>query len=315
MPHMDSASVCSWLKLRHLVLIETLARTQNMRMAAEEMNLTQPALSKMLRDIEAFMGMVLFDREPRRMVPTDLGRHVADYASATLNDTEKFVARLNALRTGGHGYLKVGAIFAATFSVLPRALQQVKSLRPLLSIEIVEQTSDKLLGMLERKEIDLVIGRFNDSHHAHIFDFFPLARETFVLVSHVRHPLAEATTLTVDALRNSPWVLYPTGTPIRDRIDRAFAAAGARAPQNTIETTSMPTFLQLLDSQQPIAALPLSMVARQLRKGRFKALQSDLKIEPLTYGVITRKGETLNATARLFADTLREQNPPDLQTS
>jgi DNA-binding transcriptional LysR family regulator len=303
-------SLCGWLKLRHLVLIDTLVRTQNMRIAAREMNLTQPALSKMLRDLETLLGFSLFERKPRSMIPTDLGTAVASYARAMLNDTEKFVMQINSLHQGGHGHLQIGAIFAATFSLLPQAIRQIKTRRPLLSIEVIEQTSDKLLGMLERKEIDLVIGRLQETRHQPLFDFVELAVESFVLVGHSTHPLAQKQKISADELRQWPWILYPTGTPIRDRIDRAFAEASLLPPEDRVETTSMPTFLRLLQNGQTIAVLPESMIQSPVNEGHLKKLTSDLSVEPLAYGLIYRKGESLPPTARLFADTLIEQNLP-----
>ncbi|MFC4273612.1 LysR family transcriptional regulator [Achromobacter aloeverae] len=302
--------LCGWLKARHLVLIDTLARTQNMHAAAQQMNLTQPALSKMLRDIEALLGFGLFERLPRSMPPTELGAHVAAYARMMLNDTAKFVAQINKLRRGGHGHVKIGAIFAATFNVLPEAIARVKEQRPLLSVEILEQTSDKLLDMLERKEIDIVIGRFREDRHRQLFDFTALGAEPFALVGNARHPLARKrkNPTPVAALRDWPWVLYPAGTPIRERIDEAFHGAGVEPPGNTVETISMPTFLQLLHSGTTIALLPVPMIQEQLDQGRLRILDSRLKVQPLEYGVIRRKDEPLSATARLFTETLIAQS-------
>lgn len=300
--------LCSWLKVRHLVLIDTLARTRNMRAAAQQMNLTQPALSKTLRDIETMLGFSLFERLPRSMPPTELGEHVASYARMMLNDTDKFVARINKLRRGGHGHLKIGAIFAATFNVLPEAIARIKQQRPLLSVEILEQTSDKLLDMLERKEIDLVIGRFRENRHKQLFDFTALGPEPFALVGHAQHPLARKRSISIADLRDWPWVLYPTGTPIRERIDEAFYDAGVEPPANTVETISMPTFLQLLQSGDSIAMLPVPMIQAQLDNGSLRILKGNLKVQALEYGVIRRKDEALPATARLFVDTLIAQS-------
>ncbi|OZI31219.1 LysR family transcriptional regulator [Bordetella genomosp. 10] len=304
-----SSQLCGWLKARHLVLIDTLARTRNMRAAAQQMNLTQPALSKMLRDIETMLGFGLFERLPRSMPPTELGEHVAAYARGVLNDTDKFVAQINKLRRGGHGHLKIGAIFAATFHLLPAAIARVKDQRPLLSVEILEQTSDKLLDMLERKEIDIVIGRFREARHRQLFDFTALGPEPFALVGKARHPLARkrARPIPIAELRDWPWVLYPAGTPIRERMDEAFHDAGVEPPANTVETISMPTFLQLLQSGSSIAMLPVPMIQAHLDTGRLRILDSDLKVQPLEYGVIHRKDAPLSATARLFVDALIAQ--------
>ncbi|KGS11645.1 LysR family transcriptional regulator, partial [Pseudomonas coronafaciens] len=72
MSDLSFSSFCNWLKYRHLILIDTLGRTQNMHLAAQQMNLSQPALSKMLKEIESLLGFAIFERLPRSMVPTSL---------------------------------------------------------------------------------------------------------------------------------------------------------------------------------------------------------------------------------------------------
>ncbi|MNR12704.1 LysR substrate binding domain protein [compost metagenome] len=101
-----------------------------------------------------------------------------------------------------------------------------------------------------------------------------------------------------------PWVLYPVGTPIRDRLELAFREAGIATPADSVDTISMPMFLQLLQSGPMIAMLPRSMVAAQLSSGQFKELQTPLRLAPLEYGIITRKDQPLTGSAREFADIL-----------
>ncbi|WP_349573426.1 LysR family transcriptional regulator [Azotobacter salinestris] len=300
------SSLCNWLRLKHLVLIDTLARTRNMHAAAEQMNLSQPAVSKMLRDLEEALGFPLFERLPRSMPPTELGEYVARYARMTLNDTQKFVEQVNRLSKGGHGYLKVGAIFAATAVVLPEAIARIKAERPLLSIEVMEQTSNQLLEMLEQKKLDLIIGRFTEERYQQIFDYRGLGPEPFCLVVNGHHPLGRLEEVPLAELERWPWILYPASTPIRRRMEQAFAEFGIRTPSNTVETISMQTFLTLLQSDPMIAMLPESMVQSQLQSGQLRMLNTAFHVEPLEYGIITRKDEPLPAAAREFAEILLE---------
>lgn len=298
------SSFCNWVRFKHLVLIDTLARTRNMHATAALMNLSQPALSKMLRDLEEQFGFALFQRLPRSMPPTELGEHVVRYAQAALADSHTFVDQVNRLRKGGHGFLKVGGIFAATSVVLPQAIAAIKSRSPLLSIEVVEQSSDHLLEMLEQNKLDLMIGRFTEERYSQVFDFQPLEPEPFSLVVNSRHPLNELDSTPLESLGEWPWVLYPVGTPIRNRLEVAFRAAGIASPADSVDTTSMQMFLQLLQSGPMIAMLPRSMVAAQLGNGQLKELQSPLHLAPLEYGVITRKDEPLTGSAREFVEIL-----------
>lgn len=296
----------NWLKFKHLVLIDSLARTRNMHTTAQQMNLSQPALSKMLRDIEEQFGFALFERLPRSMPPTELGEYVVRYAQVSLNDSQRFVDQVNRLRKGGHGFLKVGGIFAATSVVLPEAIALIKARSPLLSIEVVEQSSDHLLVMLEQNKLDLIIGRFTDERFMQLFDFQPLGPEPFCLVVNHRHPLSEQGAVSLEALNDWPWILYPVGTPIRARMEAAFSAAGIATPANTVDTISMPTFLHLLQSGPMIAMLPESMVVNQVQSGLLKVLETPLQLAPLEYGILTRKHERLTGPTREFADILLE---------
>jgi DNA-binding transcriptional LysR family regulator len=251
-------------------------------------------------------GFALFERQTRNMALTELGEFVVRYARMTLDDTQSFVDQLNKLRKGGHGHLKVGAIFAATSVVLPEAITRIKLDRPMLSIEVIEQTSNQLLEMLEHKKLDLIIARFTDERYQQPFEFRALGPEPFCLVVNSRHPLAQLDEVAIEQLSDWPWVMYPFNAPIRRRMESAFTEFNMRTPTNTVETISMPTFLQLLQSGPMLALLPESMVQSQVQSGLLKVLNTPFKVEPQDYGIITRKDEPLTEAAREFADTLLE---------
>ncbi|VXC42571.1 LysR family transcriptional regulator [Pseudomonas sp. 8Z] len=299
-------SVSKWLKIKHLLLVDTLVKTRNMHITAERMNLTQPAISKMLRDLESLLGFPLFERQTRNMMPTELGEFVARYARITLDDTQSFVEQINKLRRGGHGHIKVGAIFAATSIVLPDAIAKIKLERPMLSIEVIEQTSNQLLEMLEHKKLDVIIARFTENSHSQLFEFTALGPEPFCLVANSRHPLCQLSQIDTETLTHWPWVMYPLHTPIRQRMESAFKKFNITPPSNTVETISMQTFLQLLQSGPMIAMLPESMVQSQLQSGQFKILNTPFQVAPQEYGVITRRDEKLSEPTQRFIETLLE---------
>lgn len=305
-PDITHSNFCNGIRYKHLVLIDTLARTRNMHTAAACMSLSQPALSKMLRDLEDQFGFPLFERLSRSMPPTELGDYVVRYAQRVLAESQQFVDQVNRLRKGGHGFIRVGGIFAATAWVLPQAIATIKARSPLLSIEVVEHSSDHLLTMLEQNRLDIMIGRFTEERFGQMFNYQPLEPEPFSLVVSSDHPLNQLASTPLSALGDWPWVMYPVGTPIRDRLEQAFRVAGIATPADSVETISMPMFLQLLQSAPMIAMLPRSMVATQLASGQLKALRSPLYLPALEYGVVTRKDESLSASARAFVDILLE---------
>ncbi|MFP3518361.1 LysR family transcriptional regulator [Pseudomonas sp. SIMBA_077] len=296
--------LCNWLRFRHLVLIDTLARTQNMHATAQEMNISQPAVSKMLREIEHQLGFDVFQRLPRSMSLTDLGSHVARFAQIALNDTQQFVGQINHLRQGGHGFLKVGTIYAATAIAVPTAIVEVKQQWPLLTIEVLEGTSANMLTMLEHKELDLVVARFTLDRHRELFDFRALAPEPLCLVTGSQHPLAGASEIPLNDLGSWPWVVYPTGTPMRARLERAFVEAGMQTPENTVETVSLQTTMQLLQTAPMVAMLAESMAEPEVQAGRLTRLALPFPLVLADYGIITRRNEPPSWAMQAFIDAL-----------
>ena len=304
MTDLGFSQLCNWLRFRHLVLIDTLARTQNMHAAALEMNISQPAVSKMLREVEKQLGFALFQRLPRSMSPTDLGSHVARYARIALNDSRHFVGQINHLRQGGHGLLKIGSIYAATSVALPAAIVGVKQRWPLLTLDVLEGTSADLLNMLEHKQLDLVIARFTSDRHRQLFEFQALAPEPLCLVTGSQHPLAGAAELPLAELGSWPWIVPPAGTPMRMRLERAFAEAGMQTPENTVETLSLRTILQLLQTAPMVAMLAESMVGPDVQAGRLTRLALPFPLVLADYGIITRRDESPGWSAEALIQEL-----------
>lgn len=295
----------NWLRLRHLQLLETLADTANMHATAQQMGLSQPAVSKMLREIEQLLDFPLFDRQPRELVPTELGQVVIAFARRTLNDCRHFSQELHALRQGGYGHLRIGAIFAATAQVVPATLLQLKQQRPLLTIELLEHTSDYLLQMLLHKQLDLVIGRFTEPHQQGDFVYEELASEPFLLCAAPGHPLAREAVPDPKDLEKWPWVVYPPNTPLRRMSEQAFTDAGIRFPGNRVETASVQSTLHLLHHNQALALLPESIVLQQVALGQLVLLQPPLQTPSLGYGLIRRKDEPLSPNAEQFYQALQ----------
>jgi len=210
------------------------------------------------------------------------------------------------LRQGGHGHLRIGAIFGATAQVVPNTLLLLKAQRPLLTIELFEHTSDHLLQMLLHKQLDLAIGRFTEPRQQEHFIYEEVAREPFLLCADPSHPLAHSATPTAQDLEQWPWVVYPANTPLRRLIEQAFADAGIRFPVNRVETASVQSTLHLLHHSPALALLPEAIVLQQVALGQLVLLQPPLQTPSLGYGLLQRRDEPLSANAAQFRAALQQ---------
>lgn len=299
------------LKLKHLRLIDALARSGNLHRIAGELNITQPAATKILQDAEAILAVQLFQRLPRGMTLTEIGQFVVDYARRMLRETDDFAEGLDNLKAGGFGALAIGAIMATTPGLLPRAIAELKRRRPLMTIRLLAATSDILLDSLERNEVSVVLGRFTHPNNALSFNIEPLAKEELWVFAAKDHPLATRDEIDLAETAHLPWVLQPRTSPMRQLIDATFAERGIAALNNCVETTSIFATLHLVREAGMVACLPKSILVEGVASGTFRRLPVALANQLGALGIITRRGEPLSANVSDFIDVLRSLNSQD----
>ncbi len=303
-------SLVNRLKFKHLALLVALDDARNVHQAADAINVAQPSASRMLSDIEEAFGFRLFERNARGMQPTALGVVTLAYARRALSDLTRFAEDLDVKRRGGHGQLTVGAIMGAAPDLLAQAVATLKTERPLLHVRILGETSDQVVQLLHRRDVDLALGRLTTPLQHNDFSFEPLARETLVLVVRARHPLARREQVTLAELMDWPWVAQPITSPARELFEGELARAGLATPMNLTESASIFATLQLLESFDAVAMLPESVVRDHVRGKLLTVLPLEIGKSLPGYGVLTRKGEALAEPAEHFVGLLRRFSQP-----
>lgn len=294
------------LRARHLKMLEVLSRSGTMRDAAGEMAVTQPAITKMLQDLEDILEVKLFDRRSTGLTPTPVGLAVIEFSRKTVSDLERFAGLVTNLKLGGYGSLKIGAIMASMQTFVPRALQLLKAKRPLMTINLLHATSDRLLEELANHTIDLAVARLTDSRPNAIFDFEPLLEEEIWIFGRSDHLFRDREHIALSELFDQPWVLQPPGSPLQLLLQRSFADAGMGALPNWIETSSVYATLQLVRHAGMIAALPQTTVEEPVANGEFVRLSVPLTRMLDDYGLVTLRDQVPNENTKLFAQILRE---------
>lgn len=304
----DISPILGQLRYRHLRLILALSRTRNMHRAADEMNVTQPAATKMLQEIEQILGVRLFERTQRATLPNDIGLFVIAFANEAISALGRFEKALGTLKHGGYGMLAIGAIMATAPDVLPMAIAELKRRRPLMTIEVSTVTSDRLLEALEKGELDVVIGRPTEQRHMATFEVEPLGIEELWAFAAPDHPLAGHSVVTLREMLDYPWVVQQSTSPMRQVIDRMIGRSDLPPLVNIVETTSIFATLHLVRRANMVAILPRSIVEDETRIGRLTRLSIGID-NPLTpYGIIRRKGEIPSANTEELVSIIREMN-------
>src|SRR5689334_18792784 len=147
------------LKTRQLLLLVALDEEGNIHRAAEVLKMTQPAASKLLKDIEDVLGVPLFDRLPRGMRATSYGEAMIRHARSALASLNQAHDEVQALKAGRYGQVAVGAITTPGIMLLPQAIARVKQAYPTLRVSLQVETSDVLMERLSEGKLDFIVSR------------------------------------------------------------------------------------------------------------------------------------------------------------
>ena len=303
-PLPDLVTMVSRLRFKQLRLLIALDEAKSLHKAAERVAITQPGASKALHEIESTLGASLFERTSQGLEANDLGRCAIRYARLINTDLARLREEMLGILQGHGGRLSVGAIMGAV-PALVEALSRLRIRQPQLSVEIVEDTSARLLGLLDEGRLDLALCRTSVSPRRATYDCRVREPEPLLLVAHPEHPLAHREGLRLADLAESRWVVFPVNMPMRLTLEQAFREAGLSFPQYPIETSSTFTTLSLL-AQDPtlVAVMPTDVARMALDHGILAALPLRLasRSEPLE--IVTRHGVSLSVPAQWLIDEL-----------
>lgn len=295
----------SRLKMQHLRLLLAIEERGSLRQAAEALTLTQPAVSKMLQDMEDLLGVALFERHARGLRPTRFGGAATRYAKLVFADMAGLRDELVALESGKIGRVRVGAVMAPTPGLLANVIRHLNRDHPQLEIAVQVDTSDVLMPLLERDQLDIVLGRVPEGWDNSGVEFEQLGEEGLAIVVGTHHPLVRRRKPQFAELTRYPWIMQPRPSPMRALIDRSFEDAGVAPPPSTIETAAVLMTTSLLIDSELIAVLPESVAAYYAQLGAVCVLPLPLPRKLGPYGIVTRRSRPATASMSLLVDSLR----------
>jgi DNA-binding transcriptional LysR family regulator len=301
----SDAALLLRLRTRQLLLLEALGRENNLGRAAAGLGMSQPAATKLLQQVEETMGARLFTRLARGMEPTPAGEVLVRYARQALVDFGFAREQVAALRSGLRGRLRLGTVPGALPQLLAPALAEFKRLHPRVAVSVLVETSDVMIALLERGEVDLVLGRPTERHSDEELDIEPLLAEPQVAVVRTGHPLLSQGGITLEDLVRWPWVLQPPGSPQRSRFESALREAGLHSRLDITETASTVATTVLLEASDMAAIMPASLAAHYARLGVLRVVPLELPLRVPSIHLITRRHRELSPAAQGFAHALR----------
>ncbi len=247
------------LRLRHLRLLDLIARLGSLSAAAQALHISQPGVTKMLQEVEAAFGQTLIERTTKGGRLTPAGLNMLDRLRIALQAVGS--ARESLGESPELPLIRLGVLPFVGVSALPSVVTQLQAENRLPRIDIRQGTVESLLLALHSGEVDCAVTVLETIDKPDIFhrlEITPLWEEPLVVVASASHPLLRKKALSLAQLREQDWVMMPHITSGRRTLERTFLRAGMPPPAPRIETESFHIGLSLVAASRQIMAVPYS---------------------------------------------------------
>ncbi|TCL09957.1 LysR family transcriptional regulator for metE and metH [Shimia isoporae] len=267
------------IEFRHLRTVRAIHECGGLARAAEQLNITQSALSHQVKGLEEQAGVELFVRRSKPMKLSAAGLRLLRLANQVLPEVEKLEAEFNGLRDGRSGRLHIAIECHACFEWLFPVLEQFRKDWPDVDVDIRPGLAFDAMPALQKEEVDLVVSsdpeNLNGVSFSHLFDYAP------VFVASANHPLAQKSWIDAEDFRGETLITYPVERSRLDVFSQLLTPAKVE-PGSVRQAELTAVILLLVASNRGVSVLP-DWVVREVK------YSSDYVTRPLTNQGLTRQ--------------------------
>ncbi|MFS9886868.1 LysR substrate-binding domain-containing protein [Salmonella enterica] len=296
------------IRLRHLHTFVAVAQQGTLGRAAETLNLSQPALSKTLNELEQLTGTRLFERGRLGAQLTVPGEQFLTHAVKVLDALNTAGQALNRKEDASADVVRVGALPTAALGILPAAIGRFHQQQKSTSLQVATMNNTMLLAGLKSGEIDLGIGRMSDPELMGGLNYELLFLESLKLVVRPGHPLLQET-ITLSRVMEWPVVVSPKGTVPRQNAETLLQSQGCKMPAGCIETLSASLSRQLTVDYDYVWFVPSGAVKEDLRQATLVSLPVPTQSAGEPIGILTRVDIPLSTGAQMLIAAIRKSMP------
>jgi LysR family pca operon transcriptional activator len=292
------------LKLNHLRAVDAIVAQRSILKAASVIGVSQPALTKTLREMEDILQQRLFDRLPRGVRPTEAGTLLAQSARRILAELRRLDETLDHIADPAGGTVALGTLPVAATAVLPGALTRLKREHPGIGVRLEQGRTEELLPKLAAGEIDLIVGRLYEPATPDRFPREPLWEEPISILARAEHPVFALRPPGLEQLRRYDLVLPTVSQRVGQEIE-ALLELLALQPNASLRSSSYGFIREMLHATDMISVMPRLMMAGDLLRGTLRVVPLPIPAPPRPAGLILARDRPLPAPAQAFVACLR----------
>lgn len=258
-------------------IIAALADLKLVARVSESLNVTQPAVSKQITELERIVGVPVVTRDKNRLHLTPIGIRLAEHAKQVLNQLDRAAFDIDAMASGISGSVSIGAVSSVAPTLLPGTIALFKNNRPNASVSVTEGHFVGLFPELEAGALDLLIARIWQPQELPGIMQKTLYSEPLVVVAGRNNSLARKTNLLWSDVVAFPWIMPPVNSVARRAVDALFTENALTPPGNTISSLSLTLNLEILNAMPALGLLPQSLAQAYAGRGEVVTLPLDTR--------------------------------------
>jgi len=288
--------------LRQFAAFVAVARLGSFTRAARHLNLSQPALTVQIRQLEDAVGVRLFDRSTRMVKLTAIGRELAPMLERVLQEIDAVMVDTKELASHIKGTVTIGALPSISSKLIPSAIAEFQKQYPGIVVRLRDVLAQRIVRLVKEEEVDFGIGtlRMPDPD----IQLTPLLTDHLGVIFPADHPVERQRTITLKYLTAFPLILMDPETSVRDIVDHAFEAIGEVAVP-AFEAVYMSTAVALVKAGLGLTIQPSSAMELASSRGlKFRTIRHQGLTRQI--GVIQNARRSLSPSAEAFIKVMKE---------
>ncbi|TFL14682.1 LysR family transcriptional regulator [Pusillimonas caeni] len=290
---------------RRLAVLIAFSKRKHMGEVAKQMQISQPAVSMALRDLEGSTGLMLFDRSTPVVRLTSAGELLLMHLKRALVQLRLAFAEIAALNGVMEGHVLVGALPFGRAHILPTAIARIHKKYPLLHFTTIEGPFETLANALWCGDLDLILGSMPPVEHYSDLVREEIFGDRMAVIVRADHPLVNSGVPSMSQLLASYWVLPIQGTPTREVLNTIFETLGISEPRVAVESSDLSVIRGLLFNSDMITVASQHLFEPEIRSGLLAALPVELPQIRRPIGILRRKQDHSSPGAQLLIEEIR----------
>ncbi|KUO49875.1 MAG: LysR family transcriptional regulator [Desulfitibacter sp. BRH_c19] len=283
------------MNINHLKYFLAVAKSQSFTKAAQNIHISQPSISKMIRDMEEEMGVLLFHRDRKQVILTDAGQAVYQQTQEIITSFDNLTTTLSDIINLKKGSIKIGIPPIVGASFFPKTIGDFIQSYPTIELELMEVGSKKIETAVETGDVDVGI-ICSAPAQPEAFEITPLISDPLMVVFYPEHPMSKRNKISLKDLKDEKFVLFGEDFSLHDHIINCCRSAGF-LPQIVCRSSQRDFMVEMVVAKLGIALLP-QKICQELNPKKIVALPITDQSIFLNLMIICKKGKYLSFAVR-----------------